>query len=243
MNCGDTMPHALLETEPAHAQLARAVLSHIARYRLSIFAAIERLPEFAPHGLRHVKGTLRDCRRLGLLGSAPLHRGATYWYVDARGAEQCGLPEERIGPLSEPAKLRALAILRFCCLSDRPRQRLTSEELTRTFKCLARPGLPSGYYFDPAGAGRLGLIRVDAGRRGRWDRVVQSLRDDMEDHMQQPGFRQLVQAGRFEITVLTVFRQKARRIYDSLSNVRHGCPVPIEVVAIPELLPLVTTAH
>lgn len=242
-NCGDAMPHVLPEVKSADAQLTGAVLSHIARYRLSIFSAIERLPEFSPYGLRQVKETLRDCRRHGLLGCAPLHHGAAYWYLDARGAAHCGVPEERVGPLSEPAKLRALAMLRFCCLSDRPRQRISAEELTHTFKCLARPGLPSGYYFDPAGSGRLGLARVDAARRGRWDRVVQSLREDMKDHMQQPGFRQLVQAGRFEITLLTIFRQKARRVYDSLSEVRRGCPVPIEVVAIPELLPLVTSAR
>lgn len=103
-----------------------------------------------------------------------------------------------------------------------------------------RPGLPEGYYFDPQGSGRLGLARVDAGRRGRWDRVVQSLREDIDDHLHQVGFRKLIQAGRFEITLLTVLGQKARRIVESLSQYRDTVRVPLQVVALPELLPLIS---
>lgn len=218
-----------------------AILDHLARYRLSIFAAVAKLPVFAAARPRQVKDALKECQRQSLIGSAPLHHGARYWYLDTLGAQACGLDGDRNGPLAESPKIRALAILRFCCLSDHPRHRLTVAELSRAFPKIARHGLPASYYFDPEGPGRLGMIRVDAGGRGRWDRVVQSVRADIDRHSCTPGFEPLVQAGRFEITVVTVVRKKAARIIESLALRPH--PVPVRVVAIPELLPLVTSCH
>jgi len=218
-----------------------AVVHHLARYRLTVFPAVQQLPAFATSRPSQVKDTLRECQRQSLIGSAPLHHGAKYWYLDVLGAQRCGLPEERIGPLSEPAKLRALAMLRFCCLSGAPRHRLTADDFAQSFPDLARPGLPDGYYFDPQGSGRLGLARVDAGRRGRWDRAIESLRDDINDHVHRSGFRRLIQAGRFEITLLTVLRQKAQRLYESLTQFPDARRVPVQVMAIPELLPLLSS--
>lgn len=239
MNSGDVMSPTLSKQEIVPDEYIDAVLDHIARYRLTVFPALQQLPVFSACGPRQIRDVLRECQRQSLISSAPLHHGARYWYLDALGAQVCDLAEERVGPLSEPAKIRALAMLRFCCLSDRPRRRLTAEELTTAFPVLARVGLPSGYYFDPVGTGRLGLCRVDAGRRGEWDRVVESVRQDIVQHLHRPGFRQFVQAGRFEITVLTVFRQKARRLFESLA--RDAQLLPVQVVALPELLPLITS--
>ena len=237
MNCGDPMSQDSLEPKAEHID---AIVQHIARYRLTIFAAIERLPVFSALGPRQIKNMLQHCRRQSLIGCAPLHHAAKYWFLDAGGAERCGLEPNRSGPLSELAKLRALAILRYCILAERPRHRLTADDLARSFPTVFRQGLPEGYYFDPQDSGRLGLARVDAGRRGRWDRIVQSLREDIDDHLHQVGFRKLIQAGRFEITLLTVLRQKARRIIEALSQYRDTARVPLHVVAMPELLPLVS---
>jgi hypothetical protein len=220
-----------------------AVLQHIARYRLTVFAVLEQLPELGDFGPRHVRYALRACERQGYVCSATLHGGAKYWCLDRRGAEHCGLGDDRIGHFSEPAKLRAAALLRFCCLSDRPRHLLLPSDIEHSFPSLYRDGMPSGYYFDPKGPGRLGLARVDLGRRGRWDRVIQSLRQDITQHWHRPGFRDFIQAGRFELTVLTVFRQKAQRLQTALSKLRDAQRLPMRVVAIPELLPLVASIH
>ena len=224
-------------------QTIDGVLQHIARYRLTIFAALERLPEFSPFGPRYVRYALRECERQGYVCSASLHGGAKYWCLNQRGAQHCGLSDGRNGRFSEPAKLRATALLRFCCLSDRPRHLLIPSEIQGSFPSLYRAGMPNGYYFDPAGTGRLGLARVDVGRRGRWDRVIQSVRQDITQHIHRPGFRDFIQAGRFELTVLTVFRQKAQRVQAELSTLPDTRRVPIHVVAIPELLPLVASIH
>jgi hypothetical protein len=176
-----------------------------------------------------------------LLASAPFHHGETCWHLTAEGARRCGLKEDRTGPLSEPAKIRAYAILHDCCLSDRPRHRLTRSELERHFPTLYEPGLPSSYVFDPEGKGRLGLVRVDAGHQGRWDRIIESLREDVSRHWAHAGFRSVVRAGQFEIVLLTALPQKAERLSQALQAHRDARRIPIRITAIPALLPLIAS--
>ena len=246
MNCGDVMCAKKTRTTDKRddSQPAiDAILAHIARYRLSTFAALSRMPQFADESPRHLRRLLRDCREAELLSSAALHSGSRYWFLTPAGATRCELDESRSGPMSETAKLRAYALLLFCCLSDKPRHRLTASELSQQFSVLHRPGMPGTYYYDPTGAGCIGLARIDAGHYGRWDRVVDSVRDDISLHRKLPGFRELIAAQRFEITVLTVLPAKAERtvsVLKSLPEVKH---VPVYVVAQPELLPLICSSH
>jgi len=218
-----------------------AVLKQIARYRLTVFAALRTEPVWSDAGVRAIKHTLREVQRRGWIASAPLHYQARYWSLTTVGANHIGVTAERSGPLSEAAKVRAYAVLVFCRLLDRPRVRLTADEIGKYFPDVERVGLPTGYYFDPRDNGRLGLTRVDAGQRGRWDRIVESLREDIETHWQQSGFRTLISAGRFELTVLTVFPQKARRIQEALAAHRDAQRIRVHAVALPQLLPLLTS--
>ena len=220
-----------------------SLLGQIVRYRLSTFAAMARLPEFSDESPRHLRQVLRQCREAGLLSSAALHFGMRYWFLTQDGATHCGLDTSRSGPLSETAKLRAYALLLFCCMSAGPRYRLTANELSERFSLLHRPGMPGTYYLDPTDSGCIGLARVDAGHSGRWDRVVQSVRDDILLHMKLPGFRQLIAARRFEITVLTVLPAKAERTASALKSLPEVKHVPVHVVAQPELLPLIHSSH
>ena len=245
-NCGDVM--CAKKTKPIDERdddqdAAEAILGHISRYRLSTFAVMSQLPEFAEESPRHLRRLLRDCRMAGLLSSAALHSGSRYWFLTEAGAARCGLDKSRSGPLSEKAKLRAYALLLFCCLADKPRHRLTTNELSQQFSVLHRPGMPGTYYFDPNGKGCIGLARIDAGHHGRWDRVVQSVKDDIALHRKLPGFRQLIKAHRFEITVLTVLPAKAERMVSVLKSLPEVKYVPVHVVAQPELLPLIYSSH
>ena len=174
-----------------------------------------------------------------LIASAPLHAGLRYWYLLPPGAELAGVKSDRTGPLSESAKLRAFALLQFCLSGKVRRERLTTEELSRYFPELARPGLPGTYYFDPS-AGRLGLARLDVGRRGRWDRIVKLVADDVAEHLAHIGFRRLADAGRFEISVLTALPCKAHRLETALAPLLHR-RLPVHAVALPGLLPLIVT--
>jgi hypothetical protein len=218
---------------------AISLLAHVARYRLTVFSALKGLPELSNLSPGQVSSALRACQRERLIDSAPLHQGARYWFLTRNGAPAAGISEEHSGPLSEPAKLRAFAMLHFCCLANTSRYRLTAADIKRGFPALYRPGMPNGYYFDPADDGRIGLLRIDAAGPGRWDRVLQSLRNDIGLHWIHPEFRQLADARRFQITLLTVLPQKASRLRQAIAELRDARRVPVEVAAMPELLPLV----
>ena len=242
MNCGDNMSADNLNIE-SNDDALDAVLHHIARYRLSTFITMTRLPELSGTKPRALRELLRECCDFGELSSAALHAGVRYWFLTPKGATRCGLDESRSGPLSETAKIRAYAVLLYCCGSDRPRYRLTADELSSRFPALHRPGMPGTYYLEPAESGCIGLTRIDAGHSGRWDRIVQSVRDDIALHRRLPGFRQLIQSRRFEITVLTVLPAKAERIASDLQSLPEVKHVPVHVVAQPELLPLIHSSH
>lgn len=234
MVTSDTRPNQVAE------EAVTVLLDHIARYRLTTFAALERLKPLSVRGPQPIRRLLSACERQSLIGSAWLHAGRKYWYLTAEGAAQLELPESAAGPLSEPAKIRAYALLCFCRLSPQVRHRLTTDELVAHVSDLNRSGLPQGYYFEPAGAGRIGFARIDAGHYGRWDRVVQTVRQDISAHWLQASFRPLIRADRFEITVLTVLPQKARRLSAALGECPDAQRVPVRAVALPELLPLLT---
>jgi len=242
MNCGNNMSADNLNIE-SNDDPIEAVLHHIARYRLSTFATMSRLSELSGLNPRSLRERLREYCDFGELSSAALHAGVRYWFLTPQGATRCGLDESRSGPLSETAKIRAYALLLFCCGSDRPRYRLTADELSSRFPALHRPGMPGTYYLEPAESGCIGLTRIDAGHSGRWDRIVQSVRDDIALHRKLPGFRQLIQSRRFEITVLTVLPAKAERIASDLLSLPEMKHVPVHVVAQPELLPLIHSSH
>jgi len=239
MNCGDPMTEHRNPFDSEQATVA--VTSHLARYRLTVPRVIARLPQFATMSPREAARLLRALQNQHLLGSAMLWQGQPYWHLTATGAQHCGIANARIGPHSEPAKIRAYAMLRFCCLAKTPRHLLTAMELDRHFPGLGRQGLPSGYFFDPQGEGRLGLLRVDAGHRGRWDRVVASLREDISNHVRQNGFLKLVQARRFYIVLLTVLPQKARRVTEALAAYPDSQRIEVLCFPMPDLLPLITS--
>ena len=230
-----------LQGQATTADVIVAVLQHIDRYRLTVLEALERLPVFAGLRTQQVRRVRRKLERRALIAAAPLHRGVLYWYILPRGSHRLGLTDDRSGPLSEPAKIRAYALLRFCCLSEKPRVRLTHEDIATRLPEFDRPGLPSLYYFESCSSGLLGITRVDAGHRGRWDRIVQTVREDIDAHLRRPAWRRLITAGRFEFTLLTVFPEKAERIRETLAQLPDVGRAKVQVIALPELLPFITS--
>ncbi len=235
MNCGDLMSaDSILATDEVDddPEAVDAVLGQIARYRLSTFAAMAQLPELSDKSPRYLRRVLRDCRAAGLLSSAALHSGMRYWFLTDAGAARCGLDQSRSGPLSEPAKLRAYAMLVFCCLSAAPRYRLTAKELSEQFSVLHRRGMPGTYYFDPTATGCIVWPALMQVIRTLGPSGAVRARGHLTAH-QTARFRQLIAAHRFELTVLTVLPAKAERtasVLNSLPEVKH---VPVHVVAQP----------
>ena len=214
------------------------VLQHIEQYKLTVGEAIKRLPSFHKSNEKLVIRTLRKMERQSFIGSAELHKGLTYWFLQPRGCKQLRLVEHKHGPLSEMAKFRAYAILHFCCLTHQQRRRLTENDFQQRLPEFNRPGLPSTYYFDQSGQGRLGFIRVDCAYAGRWDRIIQTIHEDVESHLRRLPWLQLINAGRFDYTLLTALPEKASRIRTSLNATRLA-NVNVQVIAVPTLMPLI----
>lgn len=237
------------------------VLDHVARYRIGVAEALVATPPFADVSPARMKRMLRalceaptpaptSATEGPLLASAPLFGGRRYVYLTRAGRAAIGEAEvetraeaerggrRRAGALSEIAKVRAYGVLAFCCLSDRPRQRLTAEEFRRNFPEHHRPGLPMGYYADHQ-ARRLGFVRVDAGGRGRWDRIAERVREDLRRHRERPAFRASIAAGAFELALVTATRRKAERLWPIFGEESRASGVPIHVHVAPELLELI----
>jgi hypothetical protein len=126
--------------------LANRVLAHVARYRLTVREAVATVPALSDLDALSQRKLLRDLERSGLLASAALHCNSRYYHLTRRAAEQQGLAADRCGPLSESAKLRHFALLAFCCLRSKRRERLTAAELQQHFPQLYLDGMTGTYY-------------------------------------------------------------------------------------------------
>lgn len=228
-----------------HSVQFRTLLEHMARYRMTVGEAIVRTARIPRASNTATKRQMRQLVESGCAAVAPLYRNRRYLYLTEKGAEQVAklTKQDRhagYGPLSELAKIRAYAHLAFCCLQETPRERLTVADFQSYFPDLYQPGMAMNYYIESvAGKLRLGFLRVDVGGRGRWDRVIQKIRNDVESHWLHVGFRRLIEQGVFEITIATTLKQKADRICSALSDHRDANRAPIKVVAIPELIHLI----
>jgi hypothetical protein len=225
------------------------VLDHIARYRIGVPEALVKTPPFADFSLKRVKRILHalttaDGDGAALLASAPLFANERYFYLTRAGETAIGEPEagqgahRRAGALSEVAKVRAYGVLAFCCLADRPRQRLTPEEFRQSFPGHHRFGLPMSYYADRE-ARRLGFVRVDTGGGGRWDRIAQKVREDAERHRMIPAFRDAITAGTFELAVVSATERKAGRLRVLFEEEPLSGGLPVRVQAVPRLIELI----
>lgn len=220
------------------------VLDHIARYKLGVPESVARLPSFEGLTPGRAKSTLKRLRGEGYLKEAALYGDRKYDYLTPEGAAAIDLPlagreAERLGkPLTEEPKVRAYAVLAFCCLSDRPRQRLTHDEFNQLFPEHDRLGLPLSYYADHE-ATRLGFVRVDNGGHGRWDRVVERVRSDVERHREALAFRDAIRRGNLEVTLVTATEQKAGRLRTAFAEGEAFTAVPVRVHVVPDLIELI----
>lgn len=224
----------------------QAVLEHLARYRLTVVAAMQQLPHFKRLGRKRTTAVLHQLCRSHEIGAAPLYRNRQYFFLEERGFDRLAgaLPQndsrDRYGSLSELAKIKNYAILVFCCLSGRQRQRLMPADFHNCFPDLCRPGLAMNYYVDTSGPQpRLGFIRVDTGGTGRWDRVLAKCLHDVTTHEAVPGFRPFIARQAFEVTLITPLLQKARRIAETVNKLDDPRANLIKVSAMPELLNLI----
>lgn len=228
-------------TDPLDPERVRLALRHVARYRLTTPEAARTV---TAHRLKTNATAVAFLRALvgdGRLGEAPLDRHGRYFYLTERGAREviAGHPEGRCGPLSEPAKWRAFAMLAFCRLSGADRERMSADDLRRLVPGLDTGGMPSTFYAERSDAHRLlGFARLDAGGTGRWDRILTTVLADVRRLAGEPALRALIRSQSFEVTLVATTHEKAERLRRTLAD-SDVPPIPVRVAAVPRLLTLV----
>lgn len=219
----------------------RLALGHIARYRLTTPEALRTVPPLRLATNAAALALLRALAAQGRVGHAPLDRHGAYFFLTDSGAKEVIGAESahRSGPLSEPAKLRAFALLAFCRLSSANRERLSADDLRRLVPGLNTAGMPSTFYAERSETTRtLGFARLDASGHGRWDRILTTVLADVRRLAGEPALRALVRGQSFEVTLVTTTHEKAERLHGTLAD-SDVPPIPVRVAAVPRLLSLV----
>lgn len=225
--------------------LRQRVLEHVVRYRLATPGVLAELSDLRGLGRQRRRAFLHELCCQQLLGRASLFGNRWYFHLHAQLRSLPGvIPTDLlpVGPLSERAKLRCFAMEQFCCCSTGRRtcKRLTHSELERHFAGHVQAGQPVNYYLDRSDpVPRMGVIRIDAGGRGRWDRVLAKCRQALDAHAMHPGFRELLQAGQFELTLITALPHKALRLQESVAQWNDWYGQRLRIVAVPDLVQLI----
>lgn len=215
----------------------RRLLDFLARYRA---VTEEMLRRVFFRGSSRKANTHRVVRRLvrqGVVHQAALRPGCRYLTLTRRGRRLLGLPARTPRPLTEQSLPAVLAIGWFCIRTGATR--LTDKELRQRYPELWKPGLRSSAYFlaqTPQGL-KLGLFLLDRGATPR--RVKGKIRRLITQRASLPAFAALIDAKRFQITVLTGLASQRQSL---LRHLKRRCfkRVEIEVALIPELGELLT---
>lgn len=211
------------------------VLEQIAMFGLSVEDSVAKLSMLETKGHRAVARLLNRMRKRRLVRFEPLYGSRDCIRLGSRGLHALRNMQLPIRfdsrPLSEESKIRALALLSFCMLSDPQRTPLidkSDKENNFTW---------SSYYREQSVEQRIGFLRVDMGGRGRWDRILAKCEHDGISMRGDPRFAEAVTSARAEVSVAVALPQKAERLRQAISD--HPLALPIRIVVIPELLYLI----
>lgn len=134
------------------------------------------------------------------------------------------------------ALCRAYGLVCYAQLSKS--RRLTHSEWAENFPELHHADVPANSYFleDGVDGPRIVFAHVDTGQDAR--DAVARVRKVVTRRYALPAFAELIQAGRFEVVVLTPTDGKKRAI-EAVLEKRYRGLTPVRVVVIPELEPVV----
>ena len=209
--------------------MEQAVLAHIRRYKVGVEQVM------APQGLWE-PSLLAGLVQSGWL-LPPCMVNAQACYVELTPAAFWALDgEPGTGRrLSGPAAYKAIAFALFCGQEATPRTRILAGEFRDAFPDLARPGLPCGeYYVRPASQQLiLGLLQIAGGRLPV--RCVRHAHEQVQRRRVLPAFRAAMEAGGFEITLLTDSTARQQALQAAFKG--RPLPVPCQIVVCEELTP------
>lgn len=203
------------------------ILEFIARYRIGTSRLVRDSCFGGSTRLKNVDRVLLRLERRGLLKRSPLDVGMAYHTITRRGLSMLTDNPRTPRPLSEQTLPIALAIASYCVAHGI--ERLTRREFEADYPELSGRGVRSSSYTlnDSNGVDKLEMLVVDRG--GAAHRIRSRVRRILAQRKRLPRFWQLMEAGRFRITVLTATRGQKQKI---LRRVGGGQFDPVEVTAV-----------
>lgn len=209
----------------------RQILKHVERYRLTTRDVVHRL-FFSEAGESAVSKVLRRLVADGALRACRLANGFGYYVLARKGSDEIGATTAASRPFSEQTLPVAFGFLAFCVESGA--RRLTADEFRDAFPRLCRERMKAGsYYIDARSTPhRLGTVLVDRGNPPKL--ILRKLLRLSTQHYRAPAFADLIQTGRFWVTILTAWPLK-KRLLDSAIRLAFRGPLRVEVAAVPEL--------
>lgn len=233
-----------------------AIAEHLGRYRLTTAEIIAARRLAGCEDVRTAEQLLEELAADRFLQSgqlAPAAPGCRYYFFRDDAAAQFGAPDFLAREQSLDDRLAHWAVAQFCATEKPFRELLTKDEFCARFPSLWRPGQPLRYYLEPAGEGaRLAFLKVDLGGPSRWDRVVDACYRFLQKRAFSPDsgdscrrtqaelFRQLIEQGRFQVSLLMARPEKASAVHARLEidAVKYGARAPIVAYVVPGLFEL-----
>ncbi len=198
------------------------------RYRLGTNSAFQRMV-FNGQTLNAVtKVTARMCRQ-GRLCRYPLIPPEDYFTLGPAAVRQLGHSLRRSEPLGPQALPIDYAVLLYATHGDRVRLHVAELQSHA-------PWLPDELTYLPycrTSGGVLELIRVDLG--GSPQHIAKKAAADCSRRLEIPEFRQLVDADRFQLVVLTTTSSKARLIRKAIEALAWEARTRLHIATISRL--------
>lgn len=211
------------------------ILEHVMRYRLTTREVLHRL-FFSDSEVNAVSKVTSRLVASNYLAEweIGLTDARKYFTIGKAAASFLGVSPKKSAALGPQAFAIEYAVLCYCCLREETRERLTVSELhARQPRLVVGKVDNSHYCLDHDGHGAvLTYLRVELG--GAVDHVMRKCRRDVESRRKHEIYTELMNAGRFGITVITGSQKKADLIFTAMRRA-VDLPARLTAVSVPQL--------
>ena len=211
------------------------IFDHLRRYRVTTPEVLHRLffSDSQPNAVTKV--TTRLVKH-GYLNSFELYKPRKYFIVGPKAAHIMGISLGRTKEPGPQALIHDYGTLEFCLGGEEVRERLLVREIQeRNPEFLARHLESSRYYLDHhLETVRLGFIRVDFA--GELAHLMRKCRQDVDKRYEHQVFRELIDAKKFVIAIVTARKERKEDIHAALR--RYEWPIQFRIEVVPNLVHL-----
>ena len=208
----------------------RAILDHLARYRLTTIEALHRLfwePTTTANAVSQVLARLAAGGYVQRIEES-LSGSQNYYLLTAEAAREYGEDEDFARPPGTTSLIHHYLMLEFCCLGDARREHITAQEIRTGFPNLNGRGIARNAYFhtfdEPP---RLGWLEVDCGNHAETRAKKCRKQFAKRYEAQELRFRELADEGRFGIVLVTTSEGKKRALERALAKLDY---FPLSIV-------------